>query len=52
MEAIYVIAIIAIYAGGVITGIYVHSQVKGCINKRISNTCSNCNYEDDGHEMY
>ena len=35
MEAIYVIATIIIFAGGVITGIYVNSQIENSINNNI-----------------
>jgi uncharacterized protein YneF (UPF0154 family) len=34
MEAIYIIAFVITFAGGVITGIYVHSQIEDHIDKR------------------
>ena len=36
MEAIYIIAAIIIFAGGVITGVYVSSQIESHIEKRIN----------------
>ena len=35
MEAIYIIAGIIIFAGGVITGVYLSSQIEKSIDKRI-----------------
>ena len=36
MEAVYIIAAIIIFAGGVITGVYVSSQIESHIEKRIN----------------
>ena len=36
MEAIYIIATIIIFAGGVITGVYISSQIERHIDKNIS----------------
>jgi uncharacterized protein YneF (UPF0154 family) len=35
MEAIYILTVIIIYAGGVITGIYVSSQIEKHIDNNI-----------------
>ena len=35
MEAIYIITVVIIFAGGVITGIYISSQIEKHIDKNI-----------------